>query len=71
MMTPRVVPGSRRVKTAWTDPEHVRLEQPLPEERVNQKPCKRLRRPDLDAWVSPCPHAAARAALAHPVGGER
>ena len=69
MTTPRVVPGTRGVKTAWTDPEHVRLEQPLPEERVNQH-AERLRRPDLDAWVAPCPHAAEAAALAHPAGGE-
>ena len=69
MSTPRVVPGSRRVKTAWTDPEHVRLAQPLPEERVGP-PCKRLRRADLDAWVAPCPHAAEAAALALPAHGE-
>ena len=56
MTTPRVVPGDRRVKTAWTDPEHVRLEQPLPEERVNPTPCKRLKAADPDdPWAIPAP----------------
>ena len=56
MTTPRVVPGSRRVKTAWTGPEHVRLEQPLPEERVNPRPTVRLHEADPeDTWAVPAP----------------
>lgn len=52
MTTPRVVPGSRRVKTAWTDPEHVRLTQETPEERVNPKRSVRLKAADpSDPWA--------------------
>jgi hypothetical protein len=70
MSTPRLVPGDRRVKTAWTDPEHVRLAEGTPEERVSPHHAERLRRADLDDWVAPCPHAAEEAALALPAGGE-
>jgi hypothetical protein len=50
--TPRVVPGSLRVKTAWTDPEHVRLSQPEPRDRVDGRHAERLRSPDPeDPWV--------------------
>ena len=54
MTTPRVVPGTRGVKTAWTDPEHVRLTEETPEERVSPKRSTRLRADDPeDPWAVP------------------
>ena len=56
MTTPRVVPGDRHVKTAWSDPEHVRLTEETPEERVNPKRSERLRKADPDdPWAIPAP----------------
>ena len=47
------------VKTAWTDPEHVRLTQPTPEERVHPKRAQRLHGPDPDdPWATPLPAEA-------------
>jgi hypothetical protein len=46
----------RQVKTAWTDPEHVRLTQPEPEERVNGRQAERRRSPDPDdPWATAAP----------------
>ena len=63
MTTPRVVPGDRRVKTAWTDPEHVRLTQETPEERVNPKRFARLKEADPDDPWADVPDLSADAAI--------
>lgn len=45
-----------RVKTAHTDPEHVRLTRPSPEERVNGRRAERRRDPDPDdPWAGELP----------------
>lgn len=42
------------VRTAWADPEHTRLTEPPPEERVNPKLSERLRKADpTDLWALP------------------
>lgn len=44
------------VRTAWADPEHVRLAEGDPEERVNPKLAERLHAPDPDdPWTVPVP----------------
>jgi hypothetical protein len=45
-----------RVKTAWTQPEHARLTQPSPDERVNGRQAERRRtRDDDDPWAGELP----------------
>jgi hypothetical protein len=47
------------VKTAWTDPEHVRLTQPEPWERVEGRHSERLHGPDPDdPWATPAPQCS-------------
>jgi hypothetical protein len=43
-----------RVRTAWSDPEHMRLQQPAPDERVNGTGAQRFKGPARpDEWANP------------------
>ena len=46
-------PDGQRVRTAWSDPDHVRLTHPAPDELAVAKECERLRGPDPDdPWAT-------------------
>lgn len=51
-------PDGKRVRTAWSDPEHMRLSRPSLEELASDRKAERLREPDpADPWAKPPPSA--------------